>query len=83
MERLLGLRHKRMMIKSDRICPDCKAGFRRIELQSRKGAPREFRCPVCEALLERSDGSTEIAYRLTITPEKLFESATYLSTSRR
>lgn len=61
------------MTKGDIICPECRAGLRRIELHSRKGLPREFRCPLCDCLLETSDGSTEIAYRLTVAPEKLFE----------
>ena len=61
------------MTKGDIICPECRAGFRRIELHSRKGLVREFRCPLCNCLLETSDGSTEIAYRLTVAPEKLFE----------
>jgi len=82
-ERLLGSGIVACMTKSDRTCPDCKAAFRRIELQSRKGMAREFRCPICNTLLETSDGSTEIAYRLTVTPEKWFESARHLSTSLR
>jgi hypothetical protein len=31
------------------------------------------RCPLCDTLLEVADGSTEIAYRLTVAPEKMFE----------
>lgn len=61
------------MRKGDIICPECKAGFRRIELTSRKGHAGEFRCPVCDCLLEVTDGSTDVAYRLTVAPEKLFE----------
>ena len=82
-ERLFGSGIIACMRKSDRTCPDCKAAFRRIELQSRKGMAREFRCPICNALLETGDGSTEIAYRLTVAPEKWFESARHLSTSLR
>lgn len=55
------------------ICPACKAGFRRIELLSRSGSARDVRCPLCDALLEVVDGSTEVAYRLTVAPERLFE----------
>jgi len=65
--------HSQSMKKDDVICPACKAGFRRIELLSRSGSAREVRCPLCDALLEIVDGSTEVAYRLTVAPEKLFE----------
>jgi len=58
------------MMKGDAICPNCNAGFRRIELLTRRGVRGEYRCPLCDQLLESFDGSTEIAYRLTITPEK-------------
>jgi transposase-like protein len=61
------------MEKGDVICPGCSAGFRRIELVSRRGFVGEFHCPLCDRVLEVSDGSTEIAYRLTVAPEKLFE----------
>jgi predicted Zn finger-like uncharacterized protein len=61
------------MKRGDVICPQCHAGFRRIELASRPGTAREFRCPLCQQVLEISDGSTEVAYRLTVAPEKLFE----------
>jgi transposase-like protein len=61
------------MRKGDVICPECHAGFRRIELVSRPGKPAEFRCPLCQHMLEVSDGSTDIAYRLTVAPEKIFE----------
>jgi hypothetical protein len=61
------------MKRGDVICPECHGGFRRIELASRPGAKGEFRCPLCHHLLEVSDGSTDIAYRLTVAPEKLFE----------
>jgi transposase-like protein len=61
------------MKKGDVICPKCNAGFRRIELASRPGSVGEFRCPLCGHVLEVFDGSTEIAYRLTVAPEKLFE----------
>ena len=61
------------MRKGDVICPQCKAGFRRIELASRPGVAGEYRCPLCQYVLEVFDGSTHIAYRLTVAPEKLFE----------
>lgn len=61
------------MRKGDVICPECHAGFRRIELASRPGKAGEFRCPLCQQVLEVSDGSTDIAYHLTVAPEKIFE----------
>ena len=73
LERLWGWGMSRLMKKGDRICPDCKAGYRRMELQSRNGMVREFRCSLCDCLPEITDGSTEIAYRLTVTPENLFK----------
>jgi hypothetical protein len=66
-------RHSARMKKGDVICPECNAGFRRIELASRQGSAGEFHCPLCDHVLEVFDGSTEIAYRLTVAPEKLFE----------
>jgi predicted Zn finger-like uncharacterized protein len=66
-------RHTQPMKKGDIICPECHAGFRRIELASRRGTAGEFKCPLCHHLLEVSDGSTDIAYRLTVAPEKIFE----------
>jgi len=61
------------MWKSDVICPACGAGYRRIELVSRPGAKGEFRCSPCDYVLEVFDGSTEVALRLTIQPEKTFK----------
>jgi len=61
------------MKRGDVICPQCRTGLRRIELASRPGIAREFRCPLCKHVLEVSDGSTDIAYRLMVAPEKLFE----------
>ena len=61
------------MKKSDVICPKCHAGYRRIELASRKGTPGEYRCLLCDQVLEVFDGSREIAIRLTVQPEKIFE----------
>jgi hypothetical protein len=71
--RFMNGRHNTGMKKGDVICPECNAGFRRIELASRHGSVGEFHCPLCDHVLEVFDGSTEIAYRLTVAPEKLFE----------
>jgi len=57
------------MKKSDVTCPECNAGYRRIELATRRGTIGEYRCLVCDHLLETFDGSTEIALRLTVQPE--------------
>ena len=56
------------MKKSDVICSECGAGFRRIELCSQTGERGEYRCPVCNSSLEVFDGSKLIVYRLTIQP---------------
>ena len=61
------------MKKSDLMCPTCHAGYRRIELTSRPGAKGEYRCMVCDEMLEKFDGSTDVAIRLTVQPEKTFE----------
>jgi hypothetical protein len=61
------------MYKSDVICPKCHAGYRRVELSTRKGTKGEFRCLTCGEVLEVFDGSTEIAIRLTVQPEKTFQ----------
>jgi hypothetical protein len=55
----------------DVTCPECDAGFRRIELSSRMGAPREYRFPVCNTLIEVLDVSKEVTYRLTVISTKL------------
>jgi hypothetical protein len=57
------------MKKADVQCPQCSAGYRRIELVSKKGGPGEYRCLVCGNSLEVLDGSTDVAYRLTVVPE--------------
>ena len=59
------------MKKGDVTCPDCFAGYRRIELVSRKGQPGHYKCLICERILEVLDGSREIAYRLTVQPSNL------------
>jgi hypothetical protein len=60
----------RWMRKSDVQCLDCGAGYRRIELTSREGQPGSFKCVICARLLETFDGSHEVAYRLTVNPER-------------
>ena len=59
------------MKKGDVTCPDCFAGYRRIELESRSGAPGHYKCLVCQRVLEVFDGSREVAYRLTVQPSDL------------
>ncbi|HVI81041.1 MAG TPA: hypothetical protein VM715_23395 [Candidatus Acidoferrum sp.] len=56
------------MKKSDIICPECGAGYSRIELVSRSGTQAEFRCLACDHLLEILEGSTEVGIRLTVQP---------------
>jgi transposase-like protein len=58
------------MRKSDVTCPKCQAGYRRIELTSKAGVAGEFRCLVCDQVLELTDGSTDVALRLTVQPSK-------------
>ena len=60
------------MKKGDVICPECSAGYRRIELDSKRGAAGNYKCLVCDRVLEEFDGSHEIAYRLTVQPGDLF-----------
>jgi transposase-like protein len=64
---LLGL----SMIKSDVTCPKCRAGYRRIELVSKPGDKGEFRCLVCDHLLEVFDGKSDVALRLTVASMKV------------
>lgn len=58
------------MKKGDVTCSECGAGFRRLELElpTQRGTEGEYHCSACGELLERFDGSTMIAYRLTIQP---------------
>jgi predicted Zn finger-like uncharacterized protein len=58
------------MRKSDVTCPECGAGFRRIELTSEPGQQGQYRCPACDTVLEAFDGNHLVAYRLTIQPGK-------------
>jgi predicted Zn finger-like uncharacterized protein len=58
------------MRKSDVTCPECQAGYRRIELQSKPVTLGEFRCLTCDHLLETFDGTANVALRLTVQPKK-------------
>ena len=59
------------MRKSDVTCPVCQAGYRRIELTSKRGDSGEFRCLICDSILEVLDGSTDVALRLTVQPSSV------------
>lgn len=59
------------MIKGDITCPECGAGYRRVEIASRRGNTGEFQCLVCKHVLEVFDGKTEVAIRLTVQPVKV------------
>ena len=65
--------HVRHMKKSDIICPNCNAGYRRVELASGARTTGEFRCLLCDHVLEVFDGTAEVAIRLTVQPEKTFQ----------
>lgn len=65
--------HIRHMKKSDIICPNCSAGYRRVELASGEETTGEFRCLLCDHVLEVFDGTAEVAIRLTVQPEKTFQ----------
>jgi hypothetical protein len=56
------------MRKSDVTCPECGAGFRRIELMSQRGLEGQYRCPACDTILEAFAGDHLVAYRLTVQP---------------
>jgi predicted Zn finger-like uncharacterized protein len=58
------------MRKNDVTCPECGAGFRRIELTSAPGIKGQYRCPTCDTVLENFEGHHLVAYRLTIQPMK-------------
>jgi hypothetical protein len=58
------------MKKADVQCLDCGAGYRRIELVSKPGKLGRYNCLVCNRLLETFDGEHEVAYRLTVNPER-------------
>lgn len=50
-------------------------GYRRIELISKRRSPVGYRCLVCNCLLKTFDGVHQIAYRLTVQPERLVDQA--------
>jgi hypothetical protein len=60
------------MRKSDVVCPECGCGYRRIEVTTCKGTKGQYRCLLCDHLIEVFDGSTEVAIRLTVQPGKIF-----------
>jgi hypothetical protein len=62
-----------LMKKSDIICLNCGAGYRRVELASGARTTGEFRCLLCDHVLEVFDGTTEVAIRLTVQPERTFQ----------
>jgi predicted Zn finger-like uncharacterized protein len=62
--------HIWLMWKSDIICPECGAGYRRVVISSSKGAEGEYRCMTCDHVLEVFDGSFEVLIRLTIPSQK-------------
>jgi transposase-like protein len=70
------------MIKSDVTCPVCNGGYRRIELSSRLGVKGEFRCKVCDYVLEVFDGTKDVALRLTVQPVKRGQSVPRLDSLR-
>lgn len=61
------------MEKGDLTCPKCGAGFRRITLSSLDGERGKVRCPICDEVLELTDGSKAVAYRLTAAPRRIIE----------
>lgn len=56
------------MKKGDVTCPECGAGFRRIEVLSRPGIEGEYCCAACGHLLEKLPGDRLVEYRLTVQP---------------
>ena len=53
---------------ADVICPGCRAGFRRLELDAGPPTEGEHHCPACGHILEVFDGRKHVACRLTIQP---------------
>jgi len=74
--RQLALRwaRERKMRKNDISCPECGAGFRRLELHSARGERGEYHC-ACGHVLEVFDGSKVVVYR--------FDSPTFDSSVKR
>jgi transposase-like protein len=60
---------------SDVTCPQCNAGYRRLQLSYQQGTTGEYRCRCCDHVLEVFDGSTCVAFRLTVHPEKVSHAA--------
>jgi hypothetical protein len=58
------------MRSSDIICPECTAGYRRIEVASGNRTTGEYRCQLCDHVLEVFDTANEVAIRLTVQPSK-------------
>jgi hypothetical protein len=58
------------LIKSNVCCDECGAGFHRIELVSRPSEKGEYRCPLCQTILEVFDGTHSILYRVTVAPRQ-------------
>ena len=56
------------MLKTDITCPGCRAGYRLVELASRPRAQAEFRCLICDHVLEIFDGAKDVAIRLRCSP---------------
>lgn len=59
---------RQRMRKTDITCPECGAGFRRIELTSQPGTEGQYRCPACDAVLEKFNDRKLVAYCLTVQP---------------
>lgn len=55
----------------DVSCRGCGAGFLRVELSTRRGTDKDYRCPVCDTVLEVFETDCLIAYRLTEHPLSL------------
>ncbi len=74
-------RTERTMQISDVTCPSCNAGYWRIQLFHQHVTTGEFRCRCCDQVLEVFDGSTCVALRLTVQPERACEEAPPLADS--
>ena len=61
------------MWESDIICPECGAGYRRIEIASVNGAKGEYRCLTCNHVLEVFDGDFAVLIRLTVPPKRIVQ----------
>jgi hypothetical protein len=69
----VGSRRARTMWKSDIICPECGAGYRRIVISSSKGVKGEYRCLTCDHVLEVFEGGFEVLIRLRVPPVKTLQ----------